>query len=131
MSRPGVSLIVYSIYLGSSGAALALVPNLVFPLLGLQGADQVWPRVFGFLALVLAVKGSYGAILNNMGSMQLDTITRTCFATFLTILVIAGISPRVMIIFAILDYIGAAWTQITLNQVRKATAAPSARPATA
>lgn len=119
MSSTSISLIVYSIYLGTAGTALALIPNIIFPPLNLPGADQVWCRLFGFLAIVLSVKGIYGALQGSIPTMQLDTITRACFSVFFAVLVFIGISPRVLIIFAIIDFVAAVWTQVTIIMAKR------------
>ena len=76
MSKTGVSIVVYSIYLGSLGLGMALIPNVLFRLFNQPTTQEVWIGILGFLALLLSVKGIYGAILNIVPMMQLDVITR-------------------------------------------------------
>lgn len=126
MRKPATSLIVYAIYLGVGGAIVALVPNMFLDLADLPRNDEVWIRLYGALAVALAAKGYHGARRNSIPSMQFDVYTRTGFATFLTVLVIIGIAPLITIIFAIIDYVGSAWTQLAIWAERK-----EHRPATA
>lgn len=120
MSRAKLSLTVYALYLGSGGLSMALFPNAMLPILGLPTTSEVWVRLYGALAAVLAAKGYNGARLNLYSSMQFDVYTRTVFASFLTALVLLGISPRVLIIFALIDYAAAAWTQWAIGADRRA-----------
>lgn len=120
MSRAKLSLTVYAIYLGSAGLSIALFPDAMLPILGLPVTKEVWVRLYGALATVLAAKGYNGARLNLYSSMQFDVYTRTSFASFLTALVLLGICPRVLEIFAIIDYTGAAWTQWAIRADRRA-----------
>jgi hypothetical protein len=114
MSKAGISLTVYAIYLASAGASIAFIPNVVLPILGLPMTDEVWVRLYGGLAIALAAKGYHGARLNSYTSMQFDVYTRTGFATFLSLLVIIGLCPPILIIFAIIDYAGSLWTQLAI-----------------
>ena len=119
MSKTGVSIIAYSIYLGSGGVGMALIPNVLLGLLGLPPTHEVWVRLFGFLALVLAAKGINGALLNLVPVMQFDVYTRICFSLFLTVLIVLGLSPRIMFIFAAIDFAAAVWTQLTISAARR------------
>lgn len=114
MSRASISMTVYAIYLGIGGAVFAFIPGVMLHVLGLPPTNEVWIRLFGALAAVLAVKGYYGARLNLVPMMQLDVYTRTCFGTFLAVLVVMGLSPRIMLIFAIIDILASVWTQLAL-----------------
>ncbi len=119
MSKTGVSIVAYSIYLGCGGVGMSLIPNVLLGLLGLPPTHEVWVRLFGFLALVLAVKGINGALLNLVPVMQLDVITRTCFSLFLTALIVLGLAPRILFIFAAIDFAAAVWTQVTLFAAKR------------
>lgn len=120
MSKAGVSLTVYSVYLGASGVGLALIPNTLLHVLGIPPTREGWVRLFGSLAAVLAAKGFYAARLNLVPSLQFDVYTRTVFGVFLTVLVVLDLVPRVMIIFAIIDILAAVWTEFALRADRRA-----------
>jgi hypothetical protein len=111
---------VYAVYLGSGGAGLAFIPNVLLHVLGIPPTHEFWIRVFGALAIVLAAKGAYGAYLNFIPSLQFDCYTRACFGTFLAVLVVIGIAPRQMLIFAIIDLLASVWTQLALFADRRA-----------
>jgi len=119
MRKPAISLTVYAIYLGISGAGMALIPNVLLHVLGLPPTGEVWIRLYGALAFALAVKGYDGARRNSTPSMQFDVYTRTGVATFIVVLVIIGLAPPILLIFALIDYASAAWTQLTLRMERK------------
>ncbi|MBW8875633.1 MAG: hypothetical protein JF614_11780 [Acidobacteria bacterium] len=119
MSKTGVSIVAYSIYLGSGGLGMALIPNVLLGLLGLPPTPEPWIRLFGFLALVLAAKGINGALLNLVPVMQFDVYTRICFSLFLTALIVLGLAPRIMFIFAAIDFAAAVWTQVTLVAAKR------------
>ena len=54
MSRSAQSVFVFGLYLAAVSLALILFPNPLFAVLRLPASHEVWPRVVGVLALVLA-----------------------------------------------------------------------------
>jgi hypothetical protein len=126
MSKTSISIIAYSIYLGCGGLGMALIPNVMLGFFRLPPTTEVWIRLFGFLALVLAAKGINGALLNLVPVMQFDVYTRLCFSTFLTVLILLGISPPILFVFAVIDFAAAVWTQVTLSAAKRK--GPSAAP---
>jgi len=114
MTKAGLSITAYCIYLGSNGVVAAFKPSLVSQVLRVPPTKEVWIRLFGFLALVLAAKGYYAVRLNLTPMFQLDVYTRAAFGTFLTVLIIMGVSPTFLLILAVVDIVGAVWTQLAL-----------------
>lgn len=119
MSKAGVSITAYCIYLGSGGVVLAFKPNVLNHVLGLPPTKEVWIRLFGALAVVLAAKGFYAARLNLVPTFQFDVYTRTAFAVFVTVLIIMGLSSRILLILAVVDVLFAVWTQLALAADRR------------
>jgi hypothetical protein len=119
MSKAQVSITAYCIYLGSNGAVAAFKPSLVSQVLRVPPTREVWIRLFGSLAVVLAAKGFYAVRLNLIPTFQFDVYTRTAFAIFLTVLIIMGISPTPLLILAVIDIVCAVWTQLALVADRR------------
>jgi len=119
LSKTGVSIVFYSIYLGTAGLGMALVPNVLLGLLGVPPTHEVWVRLFGFLAFVLGMKGMNGALLDLVPVMQFDVITRVFFSIFLTVLILIGLSPRILFLFAAIDLAAAVWTQATIFAAKR------------
>ena len=65
------------------------------------------------------MKGINGALLDLVPVMQLDVITRTCFSLFLTVLTLLGLSPPILLIFAVIDFAAAVWTQTTIFAAKR------------
>ena len=120
MSKTAISITAYCIYLGTAGVGMALIPNVLLGLVGHPLTDQVWPRLFGSLSIILSVKGIHGARTEDVSGMQLDVITRTCFSIFLTILWLIGKAEPILMIFAVIDFAGSVWTQYTIFKAKKA-----------
>jgi hypothetical protein len=114
MSKASVSITAYSLYLAPAGLVMAFIPNVLVRVLSLPPIDGVWIRLFGFFAIMFAVKGYHGARLNLVSSMQLDVISRVGFTVFLVVLIVMGVAPPIMAIFGAIDLIAAVWTQIAI-----------------
>ena len=54
MSRAARSVLVFGLYLVVVGIALIVAPNPLLVLLRFPASTEIWPRVVGVLALVLA-----------------------------------------------------------------------------
>jgi hypothetical protein len=120
MRKTILSIVVYSIYLGTGGLGMAFIPNVMLHLLGLPPTNEVWVRLFGFLAIVLGAKGLNGAHLKLLPVMQFDVYTRVCFSLFLTTLIVLGLCPRIMFIFAAIDFAAAVWTYLSIRADKRA-----------
>ena len=116
MSGAARSIIYYSIYLGSLGLLLAVIPNLTISTLGLPPTDEVWIRLFGVLALVLGIKGIYGGRNELRGMMRVDVYTRLGFSVYLAVLLVVGLAPPVLIIIGVIDLAAAVWTLLELRK---------------
>ena len=115
MSRAARSIIAYSIYLGSLGLLMAVIPNLTISVIGLPASDEVWIRLFGVLALVLGIKGIYGGLNELRGMMRVDVFTRLGFSVYLAVLLVLGLAPPVLILIGVIDLAAAVWTLLALR----------------
>jgi hypothetical protein len=115
MSRARVSIIVYGAYLASAGVVLALIPNVLMALVGLPEDHGFWVRMAGVLAFVLAVKGIHNSTAENAAFFRFDNFTRAFAGTFMVVLVLLGIAPKIILVLAALDYGGALWTELAIR----------------
>ncbi|MFY9622126.1 MAG: hypothetical protein WAM70_17900 [Pyrinomonadaceae bacterium] len=114
MSNTAVSIAVYATYLGGAGVGFMFIPNVLLQVLGLPPTNDVWIRLFGLLAVVLAAKGYWAARRNHVALMQFDVYTRTFAGIFITMLVVIGLAPRLMLILAGIDIVASIWTQVAI-----------------
>ncbi|MFZ0306234.1 MAG: hypothetical protein WAL75_26350 [Terracidiphilus sp.] len=115
MSKARVSIIVYGAYLATAGLVLALIPNVLMALVGLPDDRGFWVRIAGALAFVLGIKGIYNSTAENVAFFRFDSFTRTFAATFMVILVLSGIAPKIILVLAAIDYGGALWTVLAIQ----------------
>ena len=120
-------MVVFGVYLLGLGAVLMVAPNLLLGLFRVPATSEVWIRVVGVLAAIiglyylLAVRAGFRPLF--AWSVPVRMAVSIPFGAF----VLAGLVPPVLMLFASIDFAGAAWTWSELR--REAEAAPPLRPA--
>ena len=103
-------------YMIFSGAGFLFMPNVVLPMFGIQPVDDVWIRVVGLLALVLA---SYYWVLTKNGVVPFFKVSvwgRYTFCAGLVALALLDFGEKPLILFAALETGLAAWTHLALKK---------------
>ena len=115
MSSAAKSVYYFSFYLYLIGLTLILVPNLFLKTLQLPQSNEVWIRVVGVLVFCI---GYYyhctGA--ENIKALLKHTIPTRIFVciAFTAFAALDYVSP-VLVVFGVIDFLGALWTWITLR----------------
>lgn len=121
MSRAALSAFVWGVYLIIAGLGLLLVPNFVLPLLGFATTAEGWVRVLGLLASILGMYYVFSARWNIVPFFQLTVAGRLAFMAGCIGLVISGLMSPSLLIFGVLDTIGAIWTWLSLRGMTEAS----------
>jgi hypothetical protein len=127
MSRAALSAFVWGVYLIVAGLGFLLMPNFVLPLLGFATTAEGWVQVLGLLVAILGFYYFYSARWNVVPFFQLSVAGRFAFMAGCIGLAISGSMSPLLLIFGVLDGIGAIWTWLSLRGMTEAssTAAPS------
>ncbi|MCX5761354.1 MAG: hypothetical protein NTW72_07595 [Gemmatimonadetes bacterium] len=118
MSRAARSVFVFGLYLIGTAAVLALAPNVLLGLLGIELATEPWIRVLG------VVVGALGAYYIVAARAELDPFFRaSVWARALVLFGFCGLAafgwaPVKLIGFGVLDALGAFWTWTSLRAPR-------------
>jgi hypothetical protein len=118
----------FGFYVAGAGLILLLIPNVLFTVFGLPTTTEPWARVLGALA---AAVGYYYIQLGRGGRddfAQMTVAGRVWFALCLIALVLFGLSRWPLVLFALVDLGGAAWTAYELRRAHKPIL-PFMRPA--
>ena len=115
MSNPAKSIFVHGIYLALSGLGLIMIPNLLFGLLGIPPTHEVWIRLVGVLTLILGFYFFQAARKEVVEFMRWTVVARLTFMTFCVIFVLLGFIGPVLLLFGLLDLLGAVWTILALR----------------
>ncbi len=117
------SLMVFAVYLVGTGAGLVAAPNLLFRLLGLAPTTEVWPRVVGLLAWLLAFYYFQAARSGVAPLVRWSVPGRIGVALGFAALVATGQAGLSLLGLGLVDLAGALWTAWALRREAQPAAA--------
>jgi hypothetical protein len=115
MNPSELSVFIFGIYLIIVAAGFLFIPNIILPIFKLPKTEEQWIRV---LAIVLVAVASYYivAAMNGLTIILWTTVyVRFGVAVSFIGLVLAKKAKPPLIIFGIIDTMGALWTMFTLT----------------
>jgi hypothetical protein len=116
MSKASVSVFSVGVFLVITGISFLIIPNFVLSILGIPATTEIWIRIVGMLALFLGYYYISAARKELVDFFYSSIYVRTvCFFIFL-VLVLSKMAYPVLMIFGIVDLIGATWTFIALRK---------------
>jgi hypothetical protein len=116
MSTSAKTVLVFGVYLIGMGAGFVLMPNDLLGVLGLPATDEVWSRVVGMLALLLAFYYIQAARAGLRPFIQWTVYTRVAVFFFFAAFVFAGLAGPVLILLGAADLSTALWTAWALRR---------------
>lgn len=120
MSHPAKSVYAFGIYLVGLGAILVVTPNTLFALFGLPGTSEVWVRVVGMLVLLLAFYYINAARKELTDFFPWTVYARSSVIIFFIVFVLLDFVSPILILFGVVDLLGAVWTGLALRSPRAA-----------
>jgi hypothetical protein len=115
MSRPARSVFVFGLYLVVVGLALLLSPNPLFAVLRLPASHEIWPRVVGVLALVLAHYYVQAARHEVVAFFRWTVSARIMVFVVFSVFVLLGLAPVPLALLGAIDLAAALWTALALR----------------
>ncbi len=110
MSRAARTLSLFGIYLVALGAALIVAPALVLGWFGLPPAEEPWLRIVGMLAAFIGIYYRVAAAAEARPIFLASVALRVGAAAFFLGFYLAALAPAQLLIFGVVDLLGAAWT---------------------
>ena len=115
MNPAARSVNVFGIYLLLLGLGLLVAPNVLLSLVGLPYTAEVWIRVVGMVVSFLGVYYRVAAAANLTTFFLATVLVRASVPLFCLMFVLAGWTEWPMMLFALVDAAGAAWTWTALK----------------
>ena len=115
MSKSARSVLVFGWYLVALGGLLVTAPNTLLGLFFLPSTSEVWLRVVGMLILILAFYYIQAARHGLTLLFQWSVYGRASVIVFFTAFVLLGFVEPPLILFGVVDLLGAIWTQTALR----------------
>ena len=118
MSQPARSLFIFSIYVAFIGAWLMLLPNSFLRLFGFPTTDEIWIRIVGMCFGGLAFYYALSSLKNLRQFIQLTVYARLLTLPFFILLVGLRLTQPVILVFGVIDLLGAIWTEAALRRTQ-------------
>lgn len=109
MERAARTIYWFSGYLLVVGVTLAVIPNVLLAVLGLEETGEMWIRLLGMASIVLALYYFDAARSLNISFFTASLLGRGFAAAVLVVLAAAG-NPWQLLIVAGIELVSAAWT---------------------
>ena len=122
MSNGARSILVFGIYLLLLGAMLILAPNLLLGLFFLPRTTEVWIRLVGVLVLYLGFFHVQAARHELVPFFGWSTYVRPTLIVFFAIFVSLGFAKPPLILFGVVDLLGAIWTAVAMRSSKMVSA---------
>jgi hypothetical protein len=120
MTPAARSIQTFGLYLLALAVVLLVAPNLLLQLFGLPPSHDVWIRVVGMLVAFLGVYYLRAAAAGLTAFFAWTVPVRASVLLFFGAFVALGFAPPMLLLFAVVDALGAGWTWWALRQERRA-----------
>jgi hypothetical protein len=94
---------------------MGLIPHVLMVIARIPDDHSFWVRIAGILAFVLGIKGVQNSTLENASLFRFDNFTRTFAGTYMVVLVLLGIAPKIVLVLSVLEYGGSLWTELAIR----------------
>ena len=128
MTKAATSVFWFGVYLVALGVTLVVVPNVPLSLFGMPQPDEPWIRVAGMLALLIGYYYIQCARAELRRFFELTIGARGAVIVFFAAFVALGFAKPTLLLFGLVDLVGAVWTTLALRAERPPVSLPSARP---
>jgi uncharacterized membrane protein len=115
MSKSARSVLIFGLYLVVLGITLLVVPNFLLGIFFLPSTTEVWIRVVGMLILILGFYYTQAARKELTDFFQWTVTVRVSTILFFTAFVLLGFAGSALILFGVVDLLGALWTGLALR----------------
>jgi len=116
MTAAAKSVYYFGIYLLLTGLTLIVAPNVLLSTFGLPETTEVWAHIVGVLVFNIGILYFYMASTNNTTFFALSAYLRASIIIWFTVFVLIGWGPTMLILFGMLDLLGAIWTYMALRK---------------
>jgi hypothetical protein len=120
MSKSARSVFVFGLYLVVLGIVLLVAPNFLLGIFAVPSTTEVWIRVVGMLVLFLGVYDTQAARKEMTDFFRWTVYLRSTVIIFFVVFVLLDMVRYPLILFGVIDLLGAIWTGSALRSSRAA-----------
>jgi hypothetical protein len=121
MSYAAKSILVFGIYMVLSGLGFLADPNTPMAMFGFPTTNEPWIRVVGILMIILGYYYIQSARNEVTYFFRLTVHARPFVLLCFIVLVIMGVAKPMLIVFGVIDLVGAIWTGLALGRTKVQT----------
>ena len=118
MKKASVSILVFGVYVMVMGVLLLTIPNVLLGLVRYPTTDEVWIRVLGVVTISMGYYYIVAGRSNLVSFFKASLLTRPSLVVFFAALVALGMAQPVLVLFGVIDLLGAIWTGLALRSSR-------------
>ena len=115
MSSAGRSLFLFGIYTAAVGIGLLLLPDTMLGVFGIPTTNEVWIRVVGLLISLLGFYYIMAGRKDLTEFIRLSVYGRAVVIVPYIVFIALGFVQPIVIVFGIVDLLGAIWTSLELR----------------
>lgn len=119
MTAAARSIFVFGLYLLVNGLVLMTKPGLLLGPFGFPEPREPWIRVLGVVVTVLSLYYIQAGRQNVVPFFQWTIGGRGLVLVLLTVLVVTGIAGAPLLVFGVIDILGAVWTWMALRSASR------------
>lgn len=116
MSAAARSVYVFGLYLLAVGGTLLGSPNTLLSLFAMPTTTEPWIRVVGVTVMAIGMLDLASAKGEQVRFFRATVSTRLFVCAAFLALALLELAPRTLILFGVVDAIGAAWTFAALRR---------------
>ena len=116
MSPAAKSICYFGFYLYITGLTLIFIPNIFLTTLQLPETREVWIRLLGVLVFCVGYYYHRSGVENVKAVFRHTIPTRILVFISFTAFIALEYAPSILIVFGIIDLLGAGWTWMSLKK---------------
>jgi hypothetical protein len=120
MSNSARSIFIFGLYLLLLGITLLLAPNILLRMFSFSPTNEIWIRIVGMLVLFLSFYYTQAARRELNEFFRWTLYVRFSVIVFFIAFVLLGLAEPTLILFGVVDVIGAFWTFLALRSEKAA-----------
>ncbi len=117
MNAASRSVYYFGFYLVFLSVALTAFPNVLLSTFQMPETNEVWIRVVGVLVFSIGIYYIFMAQANHTLFLTLTIFIRASILLWFIVFVLISWAPPTLILFGVVDAIGAVWTYFELKKV--------------
>jgi hypothetical protein len=116
MSKPALTIRIYSFYLFFMGACMVIMPNFLLGLFGFAATTEIWIRVLGVFTFTTGIYYFYASAHEQTAFYKATIVGRLFFFLMTVLFVVVFQQSPMLALIGSVDLLGALWTLLAFRK---------------